>query len=54
MKTKKRGWTEKESKAFWASVKRASEYVDSWPDWKKEAYGVKTNSNHSHKKAKTS
>lgn len=52
MKSKRRGFTKKESESFWASVQRASEYVDSWPDWKKEAYGVKTTSNHSNKKLK--
>ena len=29
-----------ESELFWNAMERASEYVNNWPKWKKEAYGL--------------
>ena len=50
--SKKIGMTPKESKAFWSTLKSASKYVDSWPDWKKEAYGLPTSKEQSEQKLK--
>ena len=40
MKNEKKA--QEESELFWNSVERASEYVNSWPKWKKEVYGFKS------------
>lgn len=50
MKSKRTGMTKKESEAFWNTLESASKYVDSWPDWKKEAFGLPT-SQETNKKA---